>query len=224
MNTLIFSVEDDNDISYIINKALTNAGFEVKSFSNGEDLLTALASAKPSLIILDLMLPTMSGFEILQLIRAKKEYDDVEIIILSAKSSEIDRIEGLDMGADDYIVKPFSVLELISRVNTRLRRHKGLTVITNKDITIDVNKHLCLRNNQEPIDLTPKEFDIILYLFENAGIVVSREDLINKIWGTNATYETRTIDMHIRSIRQKLNDLDNEIIQTVHGVGYRVSL
>jgi two-component system alkaline phosphatase synthesis response regulator PhoP len=223
MNILIFSVEDDNDISYIINKALTNAGFEVMSFFNGEDLLTALTTAKPSLIILDLMLPTMSGFEILQFIRAKKDFDDVEIIILSAKSSEIDRIEGLDMGADDYIIKPFSILELISRVNTRLRRHKGSNLITIKDVTIHINKHLCYRN-QEPFDLTPKEFDILVYLFENAGIVVSREDLLNKIWGTNATYETRTVDMHIKSIRQKLNDPDNQIIQTVHGVGYRVSI
>lgn len=222
MNYVIYSIEDDEDISKIINKTLSKNGYEVQSFKTGSDFFKVFEKAKPDLILLDLMLPDINGYEILKKIRADSLNDNVEIIILSAKRMLMDKVEGLDLGADDYIEKPFDLLELMSRVNARLRRHEKTNILSYEDLTLDIEKHIVTYHNKT-LDLTNKEFDILKILLSNVSKVVSRDELLNSLWGTNeADYETRTIDMHIKGIRNKLNDKDGNIIQTIYGIGYKI--
>ncbi|CCZ85063.1 MAG TPA: response regulator transcription factor [Candidatus Caccosoma faecigallinarum] len=217
--SLIYSVEDDGNIAKIINKTLTKQGHEVLSFFNGKDFFTTFYQRTPDLILLDIMLPDMDGIDILKKIRENENYDAVEIIILSAKNLLIDKVEGLDLGADDYIEKPFDLLELMSRVNARLRKHKNIHQIMIKDIQINIASHEVKKNNVV-IPLTKKEFEILLYLAKHFNEVVPREDLLNHVWGSHdAGLETRTIDMHIKSLRKKLND---DSIQTIYGIGYKI--
>ena len=210
MSYLIYSIEDDKDISHLINVALSKQGYVVKSFYNGKDFYDALALEIPQLILLDMMLPDTSGTEILKNIRSKAIYDDVDIIIISAKRMVMDKVDGLDLGADDYIEKPFDILELMSRVNVKYPRYnkrKSKTVSVN-DIVMNIDEHTVTRNGKL-IELTLKEFDILKLLLEKKGKVVSRDELLGE------ALESRTIDMHINSIRKKINDMDSKIIKTV---------
>lgn len=219
MEYLIYSVEDDKDIGHLIKVALTKQGFIVESFLNGEDFFKAFEITKPNMVLLDMMLPEIHGSEILKQIRNNPENDDIDIIIVSANNMLMDKVDGLDLGADDYIEKPFDILELMSRVNAKARRHKRKRVITIKNIELDLDKHTCAMDG-EVVSLTAREFEILSLLFSNKGKVVSREDIIGKLWGTDTYFETRTVDMHIKSLRQKIKE---DIIMTVRGVGYMVN-
>jgi two-component system alkaline phosphatase synthesis response regulator PhoP len=219
MEYLIYSIEDDKDIAYIINVTLTKQGYQVKTFGDGKSFFEAFSGQKPHMILLDMMLPDISGQEILKKIRSKHENDDIDIIIISANHMLIDKIDGLDLGADDYIEKPFDLLELMSRVNVKVRRHRLNRIITLGDFCLDLDRREYQKNGNT-INLTNKEFDILAILFQKADRVVTREELLNEIWGMDAILETRTIDMHIKSLRSKTGD--NDLIITVYGVGYKV--
>lgn len=218
MRKLIYSIEDDKDIASIINLTLTSANYDVKSFYDAESFLDEFKIKKPDLILLDMMLPKISGEEILKYIRNDKSNNDIDIIIISANKLLNDKVTGLNLGADDYIEKPFEILELISRVNARFRKSKS-NIFKIHDFELDEDKRIITKNDQIFI-LTNSEFDILLELIKNEGKCLSRDDLMNKLWGENANYESRTIDMHIRNIRKKLND--DSLIITVHGHGYRI--
>jgi len=223
MEFLIYSVEDDKDISNLINITLSKQGYQVTSFYDGKSFIKALAEKVPDMILLDIMLPGISGLEILEMVRKDKKYNDVDVIIISAKSLILDKVQGFELGADDYIDKPFNILELISRVNAKVRRKKVEQVITFQNVTLNLNKHICYVNNEE-VQLTSREFEILALLFKANGSVLSREEILSSIWGVDAIYETRTVDMHIKSLRQKINDLQKRLIATVHGVGYRINI
>lgn len=221
MAFLIYSIEDDKDIAQIINKTLAKQGYQVETFYNGKSFLRAFNQIKPDLILLDLMLPDYSGTELLKKVRNDAVNDDIDIIIVSAKHMLVDKVEGLDLGADDYIEKPFDLLELMSRVNAKLRRHKKRSLpLVFRDLTLDPLKRQCMFNDKK-IDLTNKEFDILLYLAKNNGKVLSREEIFETVWGTDYGFETRTLDMHIKSIRKKT---DENLIKTSYGKGYKVEL
>lgn len=217
MSYLIYSIEDDKDISHLINVALSKQGYNVKSFYNGKDFYDALMLEAPQLILLDMMLPDTSGTEILKNIRSKAIYDDVDIIIISAKRMVMDKVDGLDLGADDYIEKPFDILELMSRINVKYRRYnkRMSKTLSASNIIMNIDEHTVTRNGNL-IELTLKEFDILKILLEKKGKVVSRDELLGE------ALESRTIDMHINSIRKKINDTESKIIKTVYGVGYKV--
>lgn len=224
MGSIIYSVEDDLDIARIINKTLTKQGYQVYSFQDGKSFINAFNKQKPDLVLLDLMLPDMNGNDIIKFIRNDIENNEVEIIIISAKRMLIDKVEGLDLGADDYLEKPFDLLELMSRVNARLRRHQNKNILIYNNLKVDLQKHLVYLDNNE-ITCTNKEFDILTYLLQRKGQAVSRDDLLTFLWGdNNSDYESRTIDVHIKSLRAKLNDNDGSIIQTIYGIGYKIGI
>jgi len=218
---VIYSVEDDPDISKIIRSALSKQGYEVQSFVSGEDALNALSKKKPNMILLDMMLPNISGQELLKEVRSKDIYDDIDIIIVSANHMLMDKIDGFDLGADDYIEKPFNLLELMARVESRVRRNKRKRIIKVQDIKLDLNKHSCYRGEEE-VFLTSKEFSILSLLLENIGTAITRTKLLNQIWGIDVSLETRAIDMHVKALRKKLHDDKGRLIKTVYGVGYRI--
>ncbi|MGL4949368.1 MAG: response regulator transcription factor, partial [Anaeroplasmataceae bacterium] len=205
------------DISLIINKTLSKQGYEVRSFYNAKSFFEELENSLPDLILLDIMLPDLSGKEILTNLRADSKFDDIDVIIISANHMLMDKIDGLDLGADDYIEKPFDLLELMSRVNARLRRKKQTKKYTNSKIEINMDEFE-FKYKGQVISLTNKEFEIMVLLLKNKGKVVSRDELLNSIWGTDGI-ESRTVDMHIKSIRKKT---DEDIINTIYGVGYKV--
>lgn len=224
MGSIIYSVEDDVDIARIINKTLTKQGYQVFSFPDGKSFIEAFNKQKPDLVLLDLMLPDMNGNDIIKFIRNDIENNEVEIIIISAKRMLMDKVEGLDLGADDYLEKPFDLLELMSRVNARLRRHQNKNILIYNNLKVDLQKHLVYLDNNE-ITCTNKEFDILTYLLQRKGQAVSRDDLLTFLWGdNNSDYESRTIDVHIKSLRAKLNDNDGSIIQTIYGIGYKIGI
>lgn len=224
MGSIIYSVEDDLDIARIINKTLTKQGYQVYSFQDGKSFINAFNKQKPDLVLLDLMLPDINGNDIIKYIRNDIENNEVEIIIISAKRMLMDKVEGLDLGADDYLEKPFDLLELMSRVNARLRRHQNKNILIYNNLKVDLQKHLVFLDNKE-IVCTNKEFDILTYLLQKKGQAVSRDDLLTFLWGdNNSDYESRTIDVHIKSLRAKLNDNDGSIIQTIYGIGYKIGI
>ena len=224
MGSIIYSVEDDVDIARIINKTLTKQGYQVYSFPEGKSFIEAFNKQKPDLVLLDLMLPDMNGNDIIKYIRNDIENNEVEIIIISAKRMLMDKVEGLDLGADDYLEKPFDLLELMSRVNARLRRHQNKNILVYNNLKVDLQKHLVYLDNKE-IACTNKEFDILTYLLQRKGQAVSRDDLLTFLWGdNNSDYESRTIDVHIKSLRSKLNDNDGSLIQTIYGIGYKIGI
>lgn len=224
MESIIYSVEDDLDIARIINKTLTKQGYQVFSFPDGKSFIDAFNKQKPDLVLLDLMLPDMNGNDIIKYIRNDIENNEVEIIIISAKRMLMDKVEGLDLGADDYLEKPFDLLELMSRVNARLRRHQNKNILIYNNLKVDLQKHLVFLDNKEII-CTNKEFDILTYLLQRKGQAVSRDDLLTYLWGdNNSDYESRTIDVHIKSLRSKLNDNDGSLIQTIYGIGYKIGI
>lgn len=219
MNKLIYSVEDDKDIALIINRALTKTGYNVKTFYNAQDFFNVFYDLKPDMILLDIMLPDMSGMEILKKVRELDPNFIIQIIIISANHMLLDKVDGLDLGADDYIEKPFDILELMSRVNARFRRIKN-PCLEFKDIKVFDDKHQVLVNKKE-IELTNKEYDILMFMLSNRDRVIKREELFEQIWNTKEAIESRTLDMHVASLRNKLGN-GNNYIETVYGIGYRL--
>jgi two-component system alkaline phosphatase synthesis response regulator PhoP len=222
MNYLIYSVEDDKNIAHLLKVALTKQGYTVESFYDGESFIERFHQQKPNLILLDMMLPNIQGDEILKMIRDDDENDDIQIIIVSANRMVMDKVDGLDLGADDYIEKPFDILELMSRVNSKARRFYKKQRLVKGNFILDAKKHEFYKDN-ELVELTNKEFQIIELLMKKNGEVVSRDELFNKIWG-NGILESRTIDMHVKSLRSKINDEDGTIIKSVYGIGYKIEL
>lgn len=217
---LIYVVEDDISIREIETIALKNSGHEVYGFDNATDFYNKLGKIIPDLLILDVMLPDSDGNAIVKKIRSTDEIKKLPIIMVTAKSSEVDMIRGLDNGADDYIKKPFSVMELITRVKALLRRTEveKEDVLILGDIVIDNVRHKCAVNG-ETIELTYKEHELLKYLIINKGIVLSREQIMFNVWDTEFEGESRTVDMHIKTLRQKLKT-EGDHIKTVRNVGY----
>lgn len=222
MSYLIYSVEDDENIAHIIKLTLQKQGYEVFSFPNGKSFFEAFNTKKPNLVLLDMMLPDIKGNDIIKQIRLSNSNDEVRIIVVSAKSMTIDKVESLDLGADDYISKPFDLLELISRVNAQKRRQEKKDICVFGTLIVDLKKRKIFRNNIE-IPLTKKEFDILSLLLIKHDEVITREELIKHIWGNDFEYETRAIDVHIKEIRKKLGE-EGKRIETIYGVGYLVNL
>ena len=218
MSSVIYSVEDDKDIAKIINKTLSKQGYDVVSFYDGTSFIKAFDENKPDMVLLDMMLPDLSGAHLLQYIRRDSANDHIPVIIISANSLVTDKVDGLDMGADDYIAKPFDLLELMSRVNALFRRFKKSSSFEYGKLVLNSESHIC-KYDGKTISLTIKEFDILALLLKNKGKVVSRDEILSSIWG-NEELETRTIDMHIKSLRKKIND--EGIIETIYGLGYKV--
>ncbi|MCI6156143.1 MAG: response regulator transcription factor [Bacilli bacterium] len=218
MSSVIYSVEDDKDIAKIINKTLSKQGYDVVSFYDGTSFIKAFDENKPDMVLLDMMLPDLSGAHLLQYIRKDSANDHIPVVIISANSLVTDKVDGLDMGADDYIAKPFDLLELMSRVNALFRRFKKSSSFEYGKLVLNSESHIC-KYDGKTISLTIKEFDILALLLKNKGKVVSRDEILSSIWG-NEELETRTIDMHIKSLRKKIND--EGIIETIYGLGYKV--
>ena len=222
---MVYIVEDDSNIRELEEYALRNSGFLVKGFVSGTELFNALDDVLPRCIILDIMLPGESGLEILRKLRKNEDTKNLPIIMVTAKTTELDKVKGLDMGADDYIAKPFGIMELVSRVKALLRRsepQKKQTFYQFDKITLDDEKHI-VKNGNETIDLTFKEYELLKYLLSNIDIVLSREKLMNKVWGFDYEGESRTVDMHIKTLRKKLG-CAGDIIKTVRNVGYNIGL
>lgn len=216
-------VEDDESIRQLLKLTLENFQYEIVDFDNGADAHEYLMENKVDLAILDLMLPRMNGYEILKQLRQRKINNDIPVIILSAKDQEVDKIMGLDLGADDYMTKPFSVLELAARIRTLLRRTKKESNSIEQGILhIDVDQRIVQVEGQG-IELTFKEFELLKYLASNAGRAISREELLNQVWGYDFVGETRTLDVHINSLRKKLGPVGRNYIKSVRQLGYRFS-
>lgn len=220
---MIWCVDDDNTIRDIEVYTLTQTGFEAKGFSDGNSVLEALKNEQPDLIVLDIMLPGKDGVDVLKEIRSNTETCKIPVIMATAKGTEMDKIQGLDMGADDYLVKPFGVMEMVSRIKAVLRRCQcpdkdevlrvGEISLSDKERTVTVN--------DKNIVLTYKEFEILKLFMNNPGIVLSRDRLLSEVWGIDYLGETRTVDMHIKTLRQKLGSAAS-CIETVIGVGYKM--
>ncbi len=218
---MIYFVEDDSSIRELVVYTLNNTGFEAQGMDNAKTLYEKILIKKPELILLDIMLPGENGLEILRKIRSSSETAGIPVIMVTAKGTEYDKIIGLDSGADDYIAKPFGIMELVSRVKAVLRR------VQKKDYSDDYEyKGVCINNSNhtvtadlEPVLLTLKEFELLYDLMSNKGIVLTRDLLLERVWGYDYPGETRTVDVHIRTLRQKLGKY-GEIIRTVRGVGY----
>ena len=220
---MIYCVEDEGNIRDLIVYALKNSDFDVEGFSSGEELFRAIGEKLPSLVLLDILLPGEDGLTILKRIRDNPSTEDIPVIMLTAKSSELDKIVGLDIGADDYIVKPFSVLELVARVKAVLRRARPKEdnqLIAIDGVVIDKKKRTVLVEG-EPVSLTYKEFELLYYLFRNKNIVLNREMIMAQVWGYDFEGESRTVDVHIASLRHKLKNKAS-LIETVRNIGYKV--
>ena len=220
---VIYIVEDDKNISEIESYALKNSGYEVEEFDCGADMFRRIEQKVPALLLLDIMLPNEDGLDILTRLRSDKNTEKLPVIMVTAKTSELDKVKGLDLGADDYISKPFGVMELISRVKALLRRTSSVQEdkkIAYKDIEIDNDKH-AVYTNGEICELTFKEYELLKLLLHNAGIVVTREIILERVWGIDFEGESRTLDMHIRTLRQKLGEAGS-MIRTVRNVGYMI--
>lgn len=218
---LIYVVEDDNDILEIETFALKNSNYEVKGFSNAKDFFQAVEEKIPSLAVLDVMLPDEDGLQIVQKLRSMPKVSKIPIIMVTARTTEIDKVKGLDMGADDYLTKPFGVMELIARVKALLRRsgnHEDKKLLSLGELSMDDEKH-AVYVNEKHCELTFKEYELLKMFLENIGIVLTRESIMNRIWGTDYSGETRTVDMHIKTLRQKLGEAGNRI-KTIRNVGY----
>lgn len=220
---LIYIVEDDKNIREIESFALKNSGYSVADFEYAKDFYRQIAEKVPDCILLDIMLPDEDGLEIVRKLRSMPDTKKVPIIMVTAKTTEIDKVKGLDMGADDYITKPFGVMELISRVKALLRRSMNMEeekFLSTGDIFLDGEKHMVYVKD-EPCDLTFKEYELLKLLIQNQGIVMSRDIIMERIWGINFEGESRTLDVHIKTLRQKLKTAGS-LIKTVRNVGYMV--
>ena len=217
---LIYIVEDDESIREIETIALKNSNYIVSAFENAKEFYKKLDELVPDLILLDVMLPDESGYDIVRKLRKRPTTPDIPIIMVTAKTTEMDMIKGLDGGADDYIKKPFSIMELITRVKALLRRtaKDEPKLLKLDDLVIDHERHAVTVNN-EPVDLTYKEYELLRLLMGSQGIVMTREVIMRSVWDTDFEGETRTVDMHIKTLRHKLGDYGSRI-KTVRNVGY----
>lgn len=219
---LVYIVEDDPSIRELEIYALKNSEFDVEGFDSGRKFFKKLESKIPDLLLLDIMLPEDDGLAILNKVRKNAQYSDIAVIMVTAKTGEIDAVKGLDAGADDYITKPFGVMELVSRAKAVLRRtaKKAKPVLIYKNIELDESRHTVLVDSSE-IDLTYKEYEILKHLIRNKGIVLTRDRLMEIVWGYNFEQGNRTVDVHIQSLRKKLGSA-GEYIKTIRNVGYKV--
>lgn len=222
-NTMIYLVEDDDSIRELVIYTLQTTGFQAKGFSCAKDFWNEMKQEAPSLVLLDIMLPDEDGLSILRKLRDSSHTIKLPVIMLTAKGTEYDKVVGLDSGADDYIPKPFGMMELVARIKALLRRSEpeqrsGTYQIG--PICVDLSKH-SVKVNGESVALTFKEFELLCYLMENEGIVLTRDQLLSKIWGYDFDGETRTVDVHIRTLRQKLGTASS-YIETIRGVGYKM--
>lgn len=217
---LIYIVEDDESIREIESIALKNSNYIVSAFENAKEFYKKLDELVPDLILLDVMLPDESGYDIVRKLRKRPATQDIPIIMVTAKTTEMDMIKGFDGGADDYIKKPFSIMELITRVKALLRRtaKEEPKLLKLYDLVIDHERHVVTVNN-EPVDLTYKEYELLRLLMGSQGIVMTREVIMRSVWDTDFEGETRTVDMHIKTLRHKLGDYGSRI-KTVRNVGY----
>lgn len=217
---LIYIVEDDESIREIESIALKNSNYIVSAFENAKEFYKRLDELVPDLILLDVMLPDESGYDIVRKLRKRPATQDIPIIMVTAKTTEMDMIKGFDGGADDYIKKPFSIMELITRVKALLRRtaKEEPKLLKLDDLVIDHERHVVTVNN-EPVDLTYKEYELLRLLMGSQGIVMTREVIMRSVWDTDFEGETRTVDMHIKTLRHKLGDYGSRI-KTVRNVGY----
>ena len=218
---LLYIVEDDRNIQEIEAFALKNSGYSVETFDCAKEFYNRVKLRVTDLIVLDIMLPDEDGLEIVRKMRMQAETKHVPVIMVSAKTTELDKVKGLDIGADDYLTKPFGVMELISRVKALLRRSHAEEedAVTLGEIMLDPKKRK-VKVNEEIVELTYKEFELLYLLVQNAGIVLKRDVLMERVWGTDYEGESRTLDMHIKTLRQKLGDASRHI-KTVRNVGYR---
>ena len=222
---MIFCVEDDSNIRELVVYTLETTGFKARGFEDGKEFLEALALETPELVLMDIMLPGEDGIELLKRLKASPKTRDIPVIMVTAKGAEYDKVKGLDLGADDYVTKPFGMMELISRIKAVLRRSQKSSnelqdIIKVGDIEIDTKKHEVTASG-EIVNLTLKEYELLKRLMKNSNIVMTRDLLLEEIWGYDIDGETRTVDVHVRTLRQKLGK-SGERIETVRGVGYRM--
>ena len=221
----IFCVEDDVNIRELIEYTLSSMNFECRGFGCGAEFFQAVPEDTPDLVLLDIMLPDMDGMEIMANFKSNPMWQDIPVILLTARTSQISKIKGLDGGADDYMVKPFDVMELVSRINAVLRRcarnKPDTETLVYRDIVVDEKARRVSVPENPDVALTYKEFELLKILICNKGMVLTRNVLMNKIWGTDFEGETRTVDVHIRTLRQKLGRC-GEYIETIRNVGYKI--
>lgn len=220
---MIYVLEDDVDIREMESYALKNSGFDVMQFANSSSFFKAIDKRLPSLVLLDIMLPGEDGLAVLKKLRADDRTRQLPIMMVTAKTTELDKVKGLDMGADDYLTKPFGIMELVSRVKALLRRTQtplNQPVVEYEGVSLDDVKHKVTANGV-PVVLTFKEFELLKYLMANKDIVLSRENIMSKVWGFDFEGESRTVDMHIKTLRQKLGSC-GRLIKTVRNVGYKL--
>lgn len=223
----IYIVEDDDSIRQLVLYALKNSNYEAKGFPCGSDFFAAAEQCPPDLLLLDIMLPDMDGVEILQRVR-RSSFSHIPVMMLTAKGSEFDKVNALDQGADDYLTKPFGVMELLSRIRALLRRVSAPQspasveedILNCGPIALDRQRRI-VRCEEETLSLTYKEFELLAYLMQNQGLVLSRDQLMQAVWGFDFEGESRTVDMHIKQLRHKLGD-SGSLIQTIRGVGYKL--
>ena len=217
---MIYIVEDDRNIQEIELFALKNSGYQATGFETAKEFYKALNEKLPELILLDIMLPDEDGLSILKRLRSRADTQKIPVILVTAKTSEIDKVKGLDGGADDYIAKPFGVMEMIARVKALLRRSGGAeeSMMTCGNVTLDSEKRMVYVDGK-PVELTYKEFELLKLLMKNHGIVISRDVIMERVWDSSFEGESRTIDVHVRTLRQKLGD-GGALIKTIRNVGY----
>ena len=223
---MIFCVEDDSNIRELVVYTLETTGFQARGFEEGKSFLEALALETPDLILMDIMLPGEDGISLLKRLKNSSKTRDIPVIMVTAKGAEYDKVKGLDLGADDYVTKPFGMMELVSRIKAVLRRSgaakkKAEDIIVSGSLEINTKKHE-VKADGDVVGLTLKEYELLKRLMENPNIVMTRDSLLEEIWGYDFDGETRTVDVHIRTLRQKLGKC-GERVETVRGVGYRIS-
>lgn len=227
----IYCVEDDESVRELVIYALQSSGFEAQGFVNAEEFFPALKKDMPDLVLLDIMLPGVDGIEILKQLRQNTQSQHLPVIMLTARGSEYDKITGLDTGADDYVAKPFGVMELIARIKAVLRRSNKIEMTDTVDsndlsagnglLVLKYDFHKVFVNGEEVV-LTLKEFELLYYLLQNKNIVISRDKIMDEVWDYNYAAETRTVDVHIKTLRHKLG-VASKLIETIRGVGYKIT-
>lgn len=226
---MIYLIEDDDSIRKLVDYTLKSHGYKTESFALPSEFWKSVRNQKPELVLLDIMLPEEDGISILKKLRSNPETFEIPVIMLTAKDSEFDVVNGLDCGADDYVTKPFGMMSLLSRIKAVLRRYeknnlkgKATKELSAGNINLNIEQHRVFVGKKE-IFLTVKEFDLLALLIENRGNVLTRERLLDSIWKIDAEIESRTVDVHIRTLRQKIGDDEGKIIETVRGVGYKIN-
>lgn len=221
---MIYLVEDDNNIRELVIYTLDSTGFEIKGFDRPSEFYKALEQELPELILLDIMLPQEDGLSILTKLKSASKTSEIPVIMLTAKGSEIDKVKGFESGADDYIAKPFGMMELVARVKARLRSRGGSAALSEykvNNLYVCPEKHIVKVDGQS-VALTLKEFELLCMMIENRNMVLTRDQILNRIWGYSFDGENRTVDVHIRTLRQKLGAA-GDTIETVRGIGYKIA-